>query len=129
MSLTATGSLRHVTATAGIALMLAVGAVPATPRAADRSAAASADKASAETARTTVPAYRARASKLLGKDVYNPGEEKLGSIDDLVIAEKDEAIYAVLSVGGFLGIGDKLVIVQFDRIKGSSQGRLLLDVD
>src|SRR3979411_2919496 len=46
----------------------------------------------------------ARASKVIGSSVYNDHNEKVGSIDDLLIG-KDGKMSAVLSVGGFLGMG------------------------
>jgi sporulation protein YlmC with PRC-barrel domain len=57
-----------------------------------------------------------RASKIVGSSVYNDKDEKIGSIDDLVIS-KDKTLNAVLSVGGFLGMGAKMVEVPFDRLQ------------
>jgi sporulation protein YlmC with PRC-barrel domain len=51
-----------------------------------------------------------KASGLLGMEVRNQNNEKLGEIKDLVLDVKSGKIsYAVLAVGGFLGIGEKLV--------------------
>ncbi len=71
-----------------------------------------------------------RASKIVGSSVYNDRDEKIGSIDDLVITS-DHALHAVLSVGGFLGLGSKMVSVPFDKLqfgntKGSSDNRVVL---
>lgn len=50
-----------------------------------------------------------RASKLIGKEVRNAQGEKLGKIEDVVVdVNNDEIYYAVLSFGGFMGMGDKL---------------------
>jgi sporulation protein YlmC with PRC-barrel domain len=57
----------------------------------------------------------ARASKIIGSSVYNDHDEKVGSIDDLVIG-KDGKINAVLSVGGFLGMGTKYVEVPYSQL-------------
>lgn len=54
-----------------------------------------------------------RASKMIGSSVYNDHDQKIGSIDDLVIGN-DKALHAVVSVGGFLGMDSKLVEVPFD---------------
>jgi hypothetical protein len=51
-----------------------------------------------------------RASKLMGQDVYNEKNEKIGEIDDIII-DKDRVLFAVLEIGGFLGIGGRLVAV------------------
>lgn len=63
------------------------------------------------------------ASSLEGDDVYNPaGEKKLGDIKGIMLDVKQGRIaYAVLSFGGFLGIGDKLFAVPWQA--------LTLDVD
>lgn len=53
-----------------------------------------------------------KASSLLGMEVRNSQNEKLGEIKDLVLdVPSGKVSYAVLSVGGFLGIGDKYIAV------------------
>ncbi len=48
------------------------------------------------------------ASQVSGTAVYNPKGERLGTIDDLMIEKvSGKTVYAVLSFGGFLGIGDR----------------------
>ncbi len=71
-----------------------------------------------------------RASKIVGSSVYNDHDEKIGSVDDLVIGS-DKTLNAVLSVGGFLGMGSKMVEVPFDKLqfgneKGSSDNRVVM---
>lgn len=61
--------------------------------------------------------YMVRASEFIGEDVYNGKGEEVGSVDDLILHRDDKVLYAVLSVGGFLGIGDRLVAVPFDELK------------
>jgi hypothetical protein len=52
------------------------------------------------------------ADTLIGNDVYNTAEESLGSIKELMIDMSSGKIsYAVLSYGGFLGMGDRLFAV------------------
>src|SRR5262245_39798181 len=49
-----------------------------------------------------------RSSKVIGMDVRDPTNRKLGDIQEVVFDQEQGAIaYAVLSFGGFLGIGDK----------------------
>jgi PRC-barrel domain len=49
---------------------------------------------------------------LLGNDVYNRSDEKLGTIKEFMInMETGKVAYAVLSFGGFLGMGDRLFAV------------------
>ena len=45
----------------------------------------------------------------MGAPVYNEQEEKVGTIDDLIITPDRTLSYAILSVGGFLGLGRRLV--------------------
>jgi sporulation protein YlmC with PRC-barrel domain len=58
-----------------------------------------------------------RASKVVGLTVYNDNNESLGSINDL-LTDKDGNIKAVVvGVGGFLGVGEHLVAIPFDKVK------------
>ncbi len=58
-----------------------------------------------------------RASKVVGLSVYNDNNESLGSINDLLTDKSGNIKAAVISVGGFLGVGTHLVAVPFDKIK------------
>ena len=57
-----------------------------------------------------------RASKIIGSDVVNLNKDSIGKIDDLIIST-DHKLIAVISVGGFLGIGTKLVAVRYDDLQ------------
>jgi sporulation protein YlmC with PRC-barrel domain len=58
-----------------------------------------------------------RMSELIGLNVRNKGNEELGEIEDVVVDLKSGEIrYAAISMGGFLGIGDKLFAVPFKAI-------------
>lgn len=57
-----------------------------------------------------------RASKLIGQDVVNESNETVGSIDDLVLTQ-DNQVQAIVSVGGFLGMGERLVAVPMDQLQ------------
>ena len=56
-----------------------------------------------------------RASKLIGSNVQNDANDKIGSLDDIVI-DKDRALFAIIQVGGFLGIGSQLVAVPYTSL-------------
>jgi sporulation protein YlmC with PRC-barrel domain len=58
-----------------------------------------------------------RASKVAGLSVYNDKNESIGSINDLLMDKSGSVKAAVISVGGFLGVGARLVAVPFDKIK------------
>jgi len=62
--------------------------------------------------------HQVRVSKVVGASVYNEQNQSIGSIDDLLMSDADhKAATAVVSVGGFLGMGAKLVSVPFDQLK------------
>jgi sporulation protein YlmC with PRC-barrel domain len=62
--------------------------------------------------------HQVRASKVVGASIYNDQNQSIGSIDDLLMSDNDhKAGTAVLSVGGFLGMGAKLVSVPFDQLR------------
>ena len=58
-----------------------------------------------------------RASKVVGVSVYNDNNESLGSINDLLMDKSGNIKAVVIGVGGFLGVGEHLVAVPFDKIK------------
>src|SRR4051794_6397087 len=58
-----------------------------------------------------------RASKLVGLNVYNDSNESLGSINDLLTDKSGNIKAVVIGVGGFLGVGEHLVAVAFDKVK------------
>ncbi|WP_063958221.1 PRC-barrel domain-containing protein [Bradyrhizobium manausense] len=58
-----------------------------------------------------------RMSKLIGSTVSNDKNEKIGSLDDVIAAkDKKQLDFAILQVGGFLGVGGHLVAVPFDSL-------------
>ncbi len=71
-------------------------------------------------------------SKLKGLHVRNTKGETIGSVDDLVISLSDGKVsYVAMSVGGVLGIGDKLFAVPFREMKfnhGKDEMHFVLDV-
>ena len=64
-----------------------------------------------------------RASKLIGASVVNDKNEKIGSIDDLIITPTDHVLFAVISVGGFLGVNSRLVAVPYTSLQIDDKGR------
>ena len=51
-----------------------------------------------------------KASEVIGKTLHDPRGEAIGEVEDLVI-ENDAVLTAIVSVGGTLGVGEKLVAV------------------
>lgn len=66
---------------------------------------------------TTKLASGYRASKIIGGVVINEANETVGKVDELLIGPDGRTPYAVLSVGGFLGLGDRLVVVPYESLK------------
>src|SRR5476651_1811151 len=58
-----------------------------------------------------------RSSKVVGVDVYNEANEKVGNIEELILDKFGRVEHVVLGVGGFLGIGEHYVAVAFDKLK------------
>jgi hypothetical protein len=55
--------------------------------------------------------------EVIGKDVVNIGDEEVGEITDLVMDQEQKLVGVVLSVGGFLGIGEKWVAIPVEEIE------------
>ena len=58
-----------------------------------------------------------RTSKVVGLSVYNENNESIGTINDLLMDKSGNIKAVVLGVGGFLGMGEHLVAVPFDKVK------------
>jgi sporulation protein YlmC with PRC-barrel domain len=63
--------------------------------------------------------------QILGKSVYNDKNEKVGDVDDLIIAPDSSVSYAIIGVGGFLGLGERQVAIPVNHFKGG-EGRIVL---
>jgi hypothetical protein len=53
--------------------------------------------------------------ELLGRTVINDDDEEIGRLEELMI-ERDRIAFAIISVGGFLGIGAHKVVAPFDAL-------------
>lgn len=59
-----------------------------------------------------------RASKLTGRAVVNDKDERIGTLDDLIVGQdQPRVLVAILQVGSFLGLGGHLVAVPFESLK------------
>ena len=58
-----------------------------------------------------------RASKLIGVNVYNANNEKIGDINELITNSSGQIQTVVIGVGGFLGMGEHNVGLKFDQVK------------
>lgn len=57
-----------------------------------------------------------RASKLLGTKVTNMQDQSVGTIDDVILDNDGKVVSVLVSVGGFLGLGEKRVAVAFKEL-------------
>jgi sporulation protein YlmC with PRC-barrel domain len=62
-----------------------------------------------------------RASELMDKKVQNQQGQDLGQVEDLVIGQDGRISYIIISQGGVMGIGDKLIPIPFENAQLSSQ--------
>jgi sporulation protein YlmC with PRC-barrel domain len=69
------------------------------------------------TAPTMQKADQWRASKLVGLDVYNASNEKIGDIKELITDSNGRIDLLVIGVGGFLGMGEHNVGLAFNQVK------------
>ena len=58
-----------------------------------------------------------RSSKLIGINVYNNNNEKIGDIQELIVDNTGKVEKVVLGVGGFLGMGEHYVAVPMEKLK------------
>ena len=58
-----------------------------------------------------------RASKVIGSSVVNEAGDTVGKVDEIIVGPDGKAPFVVLSVGGFLGMGDKLVALPYEQMK------------
>ncbi len=103
-------------ALAGTALLATVASAQTPTTTTDRASTASSDMASSSQLQGDW-----RASKVVGLSVYNDTNEKLGSINDLLMDKSGNIKAVVLGVGGFLGMGEHLVAVPLDKVKFVSE--------
>ena len=68
-----------------------------------------------------------RASKLIGSAVYDPSDQKIGTIDELVLNPDGKVADVVLGVGGFLGAGEKHVAVAMAEVKRGKNEHFVLN--
>ena len=67
-----------------------------------------------------------RASKLIGAAVYDPADQKIGTVDELVLNPDGKVADVVIGVGGFLGAGEKRVAVPMAELKRGKNDHFVL---
>jgi sporulation protein YlmC with PRC-barrel domain len=82
--------------------------------------AVSAAYAATETLKT-VPSESSTVTNYYKQDVYDPKQSKIGKIDDVLVDKSGKVTGLVIGVGGFLGAGEKDVIVPFNAVKSEKK--------
>jgi sporulation protein YlmC with PRC-barrel domain len=68
---------------------------------------------------SSAPANGMQASDLIGAEVKTTGNENVGPVEDLIIDQNGQIAAIVVSVGGFLGMGEKNVAIGWDQVTAS----------
>jgi sporulation protein YlmC with PRC-barrel domain len=63
--------------------------------------------------------------QIMGQSVYNDKDERVGEVEDIIIAPNKAVSYAIIGAGGFLGIGNHDVAIPVNQFK-VSEGKLVL---
>ena len=63
--------------------------------------------------------------QILGEGVYNNIGEKIGDINDLIVTPDKAVSYAIVGVGGFLGVGEHEIAVPVGQLK-QQEGKIVL---
>lgn len=116
--------IRTLLATTAIATLLSTGAFAQTtaPATTDPAAAPATEAAPADAAETPGPApvEGHLASNIIGENVYNgvaDDAESIGTVNDIVVGADGQAALVVVGVGGFLGLGEKDVALEYDSLE------------
>ena len=64
--------------------------------------------------------------QVLGKTVYNENKEKVGAIDDLIIAPDRAVSFAIIGAGGFVGLGRHDVAIPVNQLRQTDDGKVVL---
>src|SRR3569832_1531271 len=75
----------------------------------------------AATTMTTVPGQSTTVTNYYKQSVYDPKQSKIGDVDDVLVDQSGKITGLVIGVGGFLGAGEKDVIVPFSAVKSSKK--------
>ncbi|HLH96025.1 MAG TPA: PRC-barrel domain-containing protein [Xanthobacteraceae bacterium] len=66
---------------------------------------------------TTLPADATTITNFYKQSVYDPSDNKIGDISDLLIQKDGKVVAVMIGVGGFLGVGEKDVAIPFDAMR------------
>ena len=64
--------------------------------------------------------------QVLGQPVFNDKSEMIGDVDDIVIAPDMARSYAIIGVGGFLGVGKRDVVIRLSQLVRQADGKWVI---
>jgi len=70
-----------------------------------------------------------RMSRIIGTEVRNKAGERIGEIRDIVVDDKGSIRLAIVSTGGYLGVGERLHAVPWDAMTLGSRDERIVDID
>ena len=70
---------------------------------------------------TTLPQNTTTVTNYYKQNVYDPSDAKIGEISDVLVNKEGKVDAFIVSVGGFLGVGEKDVAVPFDAIHATEK--------
>lgn len=74
---------------------------------------------------TSVPSHSVTVTDWYKQSVYDPQNNKIGDVKDVLVDSDGKINALILSVGGFLGAGEKDVAVKFDAVKKTEKDNRL----
>lgn len=79
---------------------------------------------------TTIPAKSVTVTHWYKQNVYDPDNNKIGDIKDVLLSETGQVSAVIVGAGGFLGMGDHDVAVPFNSISQTTKdGKVFLTLD
>jgi sporulation protein YlmC with PRC-barrel domain len=69
----------------------------------------------------TMPANSVTITHWYKQNIYDPGDNKIGEIMDVLVDREGKATALIIGVGGFLGMGEKDVAVPFDAVHATTK--------
>jgi sporulation protein YlmC with PRC-barrel domain len=70
---------------------------------------------------SSLPANSTTVTNYYKQNVYDPSDAKIGEISDVLVGKEGKVEAFIVSVGGFLGIGQKDVAVPFSAVRGTEK--------
>lgn len=67
-----------------------------------------------------------KGNKLIGADVKSSNNEKIGDVSEVLVSTDGKISAIIVSVGGFLGVGDRRVALPWEQLRFSSEGNDLV---